>query len=139
MATSLFNKAVSLIRREELDQATATYQQLIDSYGDDPDPALRELVAKAQSNRRGMLSNRNRQTRSRRSFFATEPDLAQAIRTTKVTALRDANRKRVRRVVGRPRISPRAPTSARADRPRFCADGKSMTRRQRKRRENGLR
>ena len=54
-AQSLFDRAVGLGRdrdaRESLEEAVAVYQELVDRYGGDPDPALRQLVAMALLNK----------------------------------------------------------------------------------------
>lgn len=56
-ASRLFNKAVTLSQQQP-DQAAEAYRQLIDRYGDDPDPALHELAAKARFNRKAISEQR---------------------------------------------------------------------------------
>ena len=51
-AVRKFNKAVTLGQQGRPDEAMEVYQQLIDRFGDDPDPALHEIVAKALLNKR---------------------------------------------------------------------------------------
>jgi AcrR family transcriptional regulator len=64
-------------------------------------------------------------------FSGTEPELAHAIRTAKVIPLRDANRERLRRVIGDvPDLAARADAGPGLIVLRFIADGKPMTRRQ---------
>ena len=46
-AFRLLNRAVRLDQQKQPNQAIEIYQQLIDRYGNDPDPALAELVARA--------------------------------------------------------------------------------------------
>ena len=50
-AVRLFKKAVTLAKEGHRDRAIEAYQQVIDRYGDDPDPALRKIVATALFNK----------------------------------------------------------------------------------------
>jgi AcrR family transcriptional regulator len=64
-------------------------------------------------------------------FAGTEPELAHAVRTAKVIPLRDANRERLRRVLGNvPDLAARADIGPGLIVIRFITDGKPMTRRQ---------
>lgn len=64
-------------------------------------------------------------------FSSTDPELAAAIRKAKVIPLRDANRERLRRVVGDvPDLADRADLGPGLIVMRFLTDGNAMTRRQ---------
>ncbi|HZY74955.1 MAG TPA: TetR/AcrR family transcriptional regulator [Jatrophihabitantaceae bacterium] len=64
-------------------------------------------------------------------FSGTEPELAAAIRTTKLVPLRDANRERLRRVIGdQPDVAERADAGVGLLVMHLMADGVPMSRRQ---------